>query len=638
MFPVFATPKQTKKPPGVKTRKRKRATSKPTTVVHDKLVDVPGAVTTVVALIDDENVKTAIGTLLQKGFVERSKTCLAKLSAQKSESRKHHDFVSYIHIIVVMTLPCNSTGKVPHDKYIHNVLKEVLAFAGCTTKQVCARKSLGRLFCEKLTKFVDTNIIFSSKQTNKILTPLYYNKYVIAKGSEKNQYAQLMSVLTPVHRSWIEHKTAHGTMNNMKEWKKKLVNTFIIDHKIGKQKWIESFPELQQSRFKQLLENLQTNAILNSPANVLVGDKRYFEPVTIENSHVDMMSRCIDDLELARALLELKIGTPGPHHNQYQTIHNGIFSHIKEFDSGCCLAAVTFDKEDGGRPIWLYIIFIPSIREFDKVVLGEKKTIDDNYNILYTVDKSYVDDDDEKKDDIAGGIDVKFGKTTQAVLAKLPHALVWTRSKSDGYGADVGKKAMSVLLGKYNTTHVVNATLRIARSEYATGSATSTRGNLGEDVVNTLIDNHMTHKRIQSTMFAGSPDDTKLDNGKKIQVKTVKDANGKSSQQTFPISHRCNGEQHVPYTFEHCHDVVCAVRHAFDIHGKQLGFDKGWNAPEGTVSIVMVFTRDELVQLGKLGNFALFCFRAGEHLANCIYIMEDGELFDDDNVNLAKFD
>jgi hypothetical protein len=232
MFAVFATPKQ-KISPVDKTRKRKRATPKPT--VHDKLVDVATAITTIVNLIDNENVKKAIGSLLHKVFVERSKTCLAKKSATISASRKHHDFVSYIHVIVAMTLPYNSTGKVPHAKYIHNILKEVLAFAGCTTQLVCARKSLGRLFCEKLTKFVDTNIILSSKKANKIITPLYYNKRVIAKGSEKKQYAQLMKNMTPVHRSWIEHKTAHSTMNTMKEWKKKLVNTFIIDHKIGKQ-------------------------------------------------------------------------------------------------------------------------------------------------------------------------------------------------------------------------------------------------------------------------------------------------------------------------------------------------------------------------------------------------------------------
>jgi hypothetical protein len=205
------------------------------------------------------------------------------------------------------------------------------------------------------------------------------------------------------------------------------------------------------------------------------------------------------------------------------------------------------------------------------------------------------------------------------------------------YGADVGKKAMKKFFGKYIAKHVVNSSLRIARSKYATDSTTVGRGNIGEDVVNAVIDNHTPHKRVQSTMFGGSPEDTKLDNGKKIQVKTVKDNHGKSSQQIFPINHVCNGEQNVPYTFEDCQDVVCAVRHAFDVHGKQLGFDKGWKAPQGTVSIVMVFTRNELVELGKLGKVGMFCFRPGEHLANCIYIMKDGELFDDDNVNLAKF-
>jgi hypothetical protein len=200
MFAVFAPPKP-KKPPVGKTRKRKRATPKTTTTVHDKLVDVPAAVTTIVKLIDDENVKKAIGALLNKVFVKRSKTCLAKKSATISASREHHDFVSYIHIIVAMTLPCNSTGKVPHAKYIHNMLKGVLAFAGCTTKLVCTRKSLGRQFCKNLTKFVDTNVIFTSTDTNKILVPLYYNKDdVITKGSEKKQYAQLMSVMAPVHR------------------------------------------------------------------------------------------------------------------------------------------------------------------------------------------------------------------------------------------------------------------------------------------------------------------------------------------------------------------------------------------------------------------------------------------------------
>jgi hypothetical protein len=249
--------------------------------------------------------------------------------------------------------------------------------------------------------------------------------------------------------------------------------------------------------------------------------QRYFEPVTDENSHVDMMSRYIDDPQFARALLELKIGTHGAVWNQYRTTHHMIFSHIEEFDSGCCLAAVTFDSKDV-RPMWLYIIFIPSIREFYKIVLGEKKTIDDSYSMLYTVDKSGVNDDDEKKDDDkTGGIDVKFGKTTQDVLDKLPHALVWTRSKSDGYGVDVGKQAMDVLLGNYITKHVANSSLRIARSKYTTGSNAVTRGNIGEHVVNTVIDNHTPHKRVQSTMFAGSPEDTTLDNGKKIQTKTV---------------------------------------------------------------------------------------------------------------------
>jgi hypothetical protein len=231
MFSVFGTPKQKKTPVG-ETRKRKRATPK-TTTVHDKLVDVLAAVTAVVKLIDDENVKKAIGPLLHKVFVKQSRTCLSKISATISASRKHHDFVSYIHVIVAMTLPCNSTGKVPHAKYIHDFLKKVLAFAGCTTKYVCARKSLGRLLCEKLTKFVDTNIILSSKQTNKILAPLYYNKDVIAKGSAKRQYTLLMRNMTPVHWSWIENKTANSTVKGMKEYMKKLVNTFIIGQKIG---------------------------------------------------------------------------------------------------------------------------------------------------------------------------------------------------------------------------------------------------------------------------------------------------------------------------------------------------------------------------------------------------------------------
>jgi hypothetical protein len=185
---------------------------------------------------------------------------------------------------------------------------------------------------------------------------------------------------------------------------------------------------------------------------------------------------------------------------------------------------------------------------------------------------------------------------------------------------------------------VVNSSLRIARSKYATGSNEVSSGILGEYVVNTQIDQHTQHKRVQSTMFVGSPEDTNLDNDKKLQVKTITADHGKSSQQMFPIKHNCNGEQGVPYTFEHCQDVVCAVRHAFDLHGKQLGFDEGWKAPQGTVSIVMIFTRDELVELGKLGKVAHFYFRTGEHLANCIYIMKDGELFDDDNVNLTKFD
>jgi hypothetical protein len=212
MFPVFGTPKQKK--PIDKTRKRKRAT--PMTTVHDKLVDVPVAIIAVVTLIDDENVKTAIYTLLQRVFVDRSKTCLTKLSATIKASRKHHDYVSYVHVIVTITLPHSLTNKVPHAKYIHNTMKEVLAFAGCTTKLVCARKSPGRLFCENLSNFVDTNIIFSKHKTNKIIVSLYYNKRVLSKGSEKNQYTQLMGVMTPVHRSWIEHKNVHTTIQVMK--------------------------------------------------------------------------------------------------------------------------------------------------------------------------------------------------------------------------------------------------------------------------------------------------------------------------------------------------------------------------------------------------------------------------------------
>jgi hypothetical protein len=344
-----------------------------------------------------------------------------------------------------------------------------------------------------------------------------------------------------------------------------------------------------------------------------------------------MMATCVDDPEFVRALLELKIGTPYVISNQYQTNHNRIFSHVKEFDSGCCLAAGTFDPK-GGRPIWLDIIFISSTRVFHEALGGgDKKS--DSYTMLYILDK----DDDEKK----GGIDVKFGKTTQAVIKKLVasgHALVWYRSKSDGFGVDVGKKAMNTLLEKHIAKYVVNSSLRIDRSVFATTAIESTRGNLGEVIVNTIIDQHTTHKFVQATLFAGSPEDTKLDNGKTIQMKTITNTHEKSSQQIFPIHHKYKGEKTVPYTLETCQDVVCAVRHVFDVHGKHLGFHEDWNAPDGTVTIVMVFTRDELVNLGKLGNVSMFYFRAGEHLAHCVYVMKDGELFDDSNVNLAKFD
>jgi hypothetical protein len=418
----------------------------------------------------------------------------------------------------------------------------------------------------------------------------------------------------------------------MKQYKKNHTNAFSINHRIGREKWIKSFDKHMQSRFKNLLENLQTKTILNSQANTEPANQtKYFEPVDEENSHVDMMAKCVDCPEYARALLELKIGSPCAHGNFNQTTHHTIFSHINEFDSGCCLAAVTFDPKTS-QPIWLYIVLIPSIRVFHEICGGDTKKSND-YSMGYTIDMG----NSEQKN---SGIDVKFANTTQVLIKKVvdgQNAFVWCRSTSDGFGTDVGQNAMNTVLRKYIAKHVVNSTLRIDRSIYTTSSIESIRGNLGEHIVNTLIKLHTTHTRVQSDLFAGSPEDTKLDNGKNIQMKTVKDCNGKSSQQMFPIRHRNNGQQDVPYTFESCQDVICAVRHASDVHGNHSGFHDDWKAPEGTVSIVMVFTRDELVQLGKLGKLSMFCFRAGHHLTNCVYIMNDGELFDDNNVNLQKF-
>jgi hypothetical protein len=242
---------------------RQRVDAKSQLAVHDKLIDVTTAVTTIVNLIDDEKVKNTIGRLLHKVFIDRSQT--------KAATRQHYDFVSYMHIIVAMTLP--ATGR-SHTKSIHRVLKEVLAYAGCKTQKVCARESLVRpsTFCKKLTKFIDTNIIFSSVMVSKILVPLYLN--VLKKGSQQDQYAELMTMMTLVHRSWIQHKTVKITMNCLKEYKKKLTNTFINDHKIGQEKWVESHDEHLQPRFSNLLEVLQTKTIVNSRANLTATEKK----------------------------------------------------------------------------------------------------------------------------------------------------------------------------------------------------------------------------------------------------------------------------------------------------------------------------------------------------------------------------
>jgi hypothetical protein len=153
------TPKRKKPPKAITTlvepHKRQRA-APITPTVHNKLVDVTDTVTTVVGLISDKKVKKVISLLLHKVFVDRLKTYLSKLSATSAGTRKHYDFVSYIYIVVAMSLSATDGN---HAKSIHNVLKEILVYAGCKTKVVCARKSLLRpgTFCKDVTKFVDTH-------------------------------------------------------------------------------------------------------------------------------------------------------------------------------------------------------------------------------------------------------------------------------------------------------------------------------------------------------------------------------------------------------------------------------------------------------------------------------------------------
>lgn len=161
-------------------------------------------------------------------------------------------------------------------------------------------------------------------------------------------------------------------------------------------------------------------------------------------------------------------------------------------------------------------------------------------------------------------------------------------------------------------------------SDFATTAKETTKGNVGELHIRELMKRHVpTARSMPPTLITGAPEDLRYavqEQGEAkgevtVQVKTIANNHGTNAQCQFPLTHRRNGEKATKLTPSTCCDVVAAVRHG--------DFHDDWEAPEKATHAAIIFTKEELVRLGKLGVVANMCFRPGAYAANTVFYDAD---------------
>jgi hypothetical protein len=482
----------------------------------------------------------------------------------------------------------------------------ILRACGMTQKAVVDPKRLKRMVLAALPALMDARGIFSVRDQSRVIGRHDDDSL----PSQQARLVHIKKLATMVELSWIGDKSAHDVCILINAIKKK-ANQTELDYN---EKCLDVYKN--NARWKHVLETDQAK-------DIVLLDKPMITSL-MSGSQADFVVK--DDQGGARLFIEAKAGFPGYVGNQYQVNMGKLFK--KQIDMAFWLSVYMFKTPHATRHAVMHIVG-KSIVALHNIVKPKKGAYD---YVLY-FDLTF----DEKNKGVV--VACELGKTAKKHFAKLTDD--WHIWRIQDHDDDENKFDLHNIVKPWLSSVVLN------EKDYATTSSDTERGNVGEEMLQSLVEAGGAKLEEGAGLITGDRADRYLigQNGvrKTLSSKTICNNNGNNSTLYFPLTSKKGGYTHVPITPENACDLLGALRHG--------DFHKDWNAPTGAEYATVLFSKKTLIKLveeksansfqkqyrnRKFGEIGSFCFDAGELSGNTWFFDKDRKIIGDPRIDQLR--
>jgi hypothetical protein len=484
-----------------------------------------------------------------------------------------------------------------HVKAWRDKVFQTLRDCGMRQKVQCNPKKLKRMVLDTFPDLMEARGIFSRRDQSRVIGR--HDDDTLPSRQARLEHIKKLATMAEL--SWIGDKSANGLLKSIENLKIK-ANKTKLDYN---EKRLAVYKE--NSRWSHVMETDQAKEI---PSN---------EPITSlpAGSQADFVVK--DDQGGARLFIEAKVGYPGYAYNQFMVCMHRLFD--KQIDMAFWFSVYMFMPPNATRRAVTHIVgnSIFALRD----IVKQKS---DNYALYF--DMTF----DEKNKSVVVACDL--GKTAKKHFEKLADdCYIWHIQDEK----------------KFNLHEIVKPWLSsvvLDEKYYATTSLHIARGNVGEEILQSLVEAGGAKLEEGVGLITGDKADRymKSHNGlrKTLSSKTICN-NGNNGKLRFPLTVKKGCDNHVPITPENACDLLGALRHG--------DFHKDWNAPKGAEFAALLFSKKTLKKLvedksansrekkhrnRKFGEICNLCFDAGEFPGNTWFFDKDRMIIGDPRIDQLR--
>ena len=467
-----------------------------------------------------------------------------------------------------------------HVKNWHQRVQILLNCARINKRTVMMSKTLKLEVKEKFPVLCETRGIFSSKDVTRVIE----RHDDRSLDSQQARFNHIFEHATATEKTWLVGKTAHTVIDKLQQKSKKAERSTPLSIHL---KGSEVFKVKHQGAYKCAMETQQFQQTFG-----LFPDA--FKSLEA-GSAGDVELRIDNQLVL---IIETNAGTPNVTGNQFSTSMNRLFTKA----DCAALCSICYFAPNGEMYFVAHLMF-PSINVLRNSCKGESDTWTVRYKLEFDDDTGIV-------------TNFKLGKTNKPQV-KAAGGKVWK----------IGEKLphFKAIFSKWKSATPLDL------EDFETTSAEVKKGNKHENIVEKIL-TQVGGKRFLSGNISGNKVDRFMRFGeieKTVSSKTISNNHkGNNFNLRFPLWHNHGGLRCVLLTTETSCDILAAVR-SDDLHDD-------WKAPKDAVAAILVFIKQQMLDLDKLGKVTNFNFSAGQYAINTFFVDAEGELLQNRQDALRK--